>query len=68
MLLLSLSLRTYKFRGEPILIFSSLITKICKREKVEKYQEDNWIAPNTPIYPLNMCSKGVATKSKKKKN
>lgn len=60
-------LRHYKNQRGPMLIFQSLITKLCKRVEVEEYSRDNCISLKTLIYLLNMCGEGTTSKSKKKK-
>lgn len=50
-----------------MLMFPSMITEMCRRVKVEEYLGDNWISPNTPIYPLKIRGKVTLGKSKKRK-
>lgn len=56
--------RNYKSRGRLLLLLSSLITELCKWDRVKEYSRDNSITPKTPIYPLKMLGEGTTYKRK----
>lgn len=56
----------YLHQDSPTLMFPSLITKLCRREKVE-CPGDCWIQTEKPHHPLKVKGEGGALKSKKRK-
>lgn len=56
----------YLHQDSPTLMFPSLITKLCRRKKVE-CPGDCWIQTEKPYHPLKVKGEGGALKSKKRK-
>lgn len=61
-----LDMRHIKNRGGSPLLFSSLITELCKRDRIEDYSGDTWLHPKNTIYPLMICGEGALAMSKKR--
>lgn len=60
-------IRHIKNQGGPLLMFPSLITKLCKRAGVEEDPRDTWVCPKILIYLLNIRGEGTFRKIKNRK-
>lgn len=58
-------LKEFKIHDGLFLMFSSLITKLCRQDRVKKFERDNWLEPSAPIFPLKRLGEGTVIKSKK---
>jgi len=60
-------LKEYVLQGGTLLIFPSLITELCRRAHVEKWNGDHLIPADKPLHPLRVTGAGSVLKSKKRK-
>lgn len=59
--------RYLKSKGGILLSFPSLITKLCRRVRVEKYLSNTWVKPNPRITPLKIYGEGEPGQRKMRK-
>lgn len=57
----------FKTHDSMHLLFTSFITKLCKRAMVKVYLGDTWVHQNTLIYPLKIWCKEALVKNTNKK-
>lgn len=59
--------RHFKSQEDTSLFFPSLITQLCKREKVEEYVADTCVNPGPHIFPLQIQGEDAPCQSKNRK-